>query len=429
MIEYNAGDVPHDVIDYFKQFNIASKLYRELLDKGEKLMASARIVLAEEVELRKSVIASGKGAQGPECMAALNEGMTQLRRVPGFIEDIMKRSKRQQRQLQRAAKLLRAQRGTEKYDVRVIVHRSSESSADDNGVKRELLVLPDVHKSAQLKRAKPGAQKPSGENDAHNIEHELTKSGAGTATDGSVELTLEKPFMITEPVQTNAPGSKLAPAATADDNAETLVPNTTGIQSNQSDTPLDQTETLVYEKVEQLESQPEGDTVQAADDDTAAADDDTTAAADDDTTPAADDDTTPAADDDTTPAADDDTAPTTDDDTTAAAGENTAPAAGEDTAPAAADAVPAAGEDTAQASNDTLQTEADPTEAQVNKSETVIAAQSEAGTAQSEAGTAQSEAGVAQSEESTAQLDTGANQVEPDTAQNSESTDEHTNPE
>ena len=75
MIEYNAGDVPHDVIDYFKQFNIASKLYRELLDKGEKLMASARIVLAEEVELRKSVIASGKGAQGPECMAALNEGI------------------------------------------------------------------------------------------------------------------------------------------------------------------------------------------------------------------------------------------------------------------------------------------------------------------------------------------------------------------
>ena len=87
-IEYDEHLIPSNVTPVFLAFNKANKLVREILDKGSPLANSVALVVQDEKDLRREVLVASLGSDGPDSMKNCMDNITELRRVPGVVEDI-----------------------------------------------------------------------------------------------------------------------------------------------------------------------------------------------------------------------------------------------------------------------------------------------------------------------------------------------------
>ncbi|KAI0241943.1 hypothetical protein LSAT2_015402 [Lamellibrachia satsuma] len=87
-IKYDVERVPASVLPALVAFNRVNKLVRELLDKAPPLVMSAELLIRDEKELRRDVLAANLATEGPACMQNCLNNIDELRRVPGWVRDI-----------------------------------------------------------------------------------------------------------------------------------------------------------------------------------------------------------------------------------------------------------------------------------------------------------------------------------------------------
>ena len=116
-IQYQERYISSDALAMVRIFNKANKLIKEVLEKGPGITKSVQLVLQDERELRRDVLASSLGLEGPQCMKNCLSGIAQLRRVPGFVEEIESETKSIYRELVKASEVLSVENKGEKGDV------------------------------------------------------------------------------------------------------------------------------------------------------------------------------------------------------------------------------------------------------------------------------------------------------------------------
>ena len=105
-IQYDEQEISSEVLSLVRTFNKANKLVREILDKNPAIIKTVSLVLKDERELRRDVLASSLGVDGPECMKHCLQDIEQLRKVPGFIEEVENQTKEAFRELVKASEVL-----------------------------------------------------------------------------------------------------------------------------------------------------------------------------------------------------------------------------------------------------------------------------------------------------------------------------------
>ena len=158
-VEFDPRELPSDALSYLTKFNSVSKLAKELSDKGPKLSDAVQLVLKDETELRRDVLAASMGVEGPECMKMCIGGINELRKVPGFIEEILRRSKKINKRCQRALQKFTQNDDDMAQMSDVIVprvHRSDTTSSSGSGEDKNMLLSAlAVHSATKKKVDEP----------------------------------------------------------------------------------------------------------------------------------------------------------------------------------------------------------------------------------------------------------------------------------
>nr|KAG5696889.1 hypothetical protein BaRGS_035299 [Batillaria attramentaria] len=106
-ISEQCSGLPEDVLESLELYNKMNRLIKGLLDKAPQVSRSLALVLDDEQKLKREVTKSDLPAnEGPDAMRACTDNINRLRKLPVFIETILKYTEKIFREVLDGSKVL-----------------------------------------------------------------------------------------------------------------------------------------------------------------------------------------------------------------------------------------------------------------------------------------------------------------------------------